>query len=68
VNYDVKNVPAIRDVDVTVRTEGKGRAASVTVISPDRQDQTLATRTDANGIHFRVPEIRTYLIVVVNWQ
>jgi hypothetical protein len=30
--------------------------------------QALDARADASGIHFRMPEIATYSVVVVDWR
>lgn len=68
VNYNVKNVPAIRGVDVTLRDTEGAKAARIAVISPDAGDHALTARTEPDGIHFTVPDVRTYSVVVVDWQ
>jgi hypothetical protein len=69
VNYDAANVPAIAGVNVSIPATESRKLSKVTVFSPDARGETVLTpSTDASGIHFQVPEVRTYTVVVLQWQ
>jgi hypothetical protein len=69
VNYDAANVPAIADVNVSLPAAESGKLPKVTVLSPDAQGEAVLTAaTDASGTHFQIPEVRTYSVVVLQWQ
>ena len=66
VNYNAKRVPAVSPVEVTL--PGPAKPTSITVVSPDSTEaRNLAAKVDTSGVHFRIPEIATYSVVVVNW-
>jgi hypothetical protein len=68
VNYNATRVPAISGVDVTLRAQGAGKP-TVTLVSPDESgQQTLTSQADSSGVHFRIPEVKTYSVVAVTWQ
>jgi hypothetical protein len=69
VNYDNANVPAISGVDVSIPAAESRKLSKVTVLSPDAQGEAVLTvATDASGTHFQVPQVRTYSVVVLQWQ
>ena len=66
VNYNVKRGAVVPAVDVTLAGT---RSASVLLVSPDMQGaQRLEARSDAAGLHFRIPQVETYSVAVVSWQ
>ena len=71
VNYDAANTPAISGVEVTVPAAGANgrKLASVTLLSPDSsEERKLTVETDASGVRFAIPEIKTYSLAVFDWQ
>lgn len=69
VNYNFTQKPVIPAVDVTMHATQGRKIKDVRLVSPDAVDEKpLSTRTDASGIHFRIPGIRTYAIVVMDWD
>ncbi len=69
VNYNAGNVPAISGVDVTMPAAESGTLSSITVLSPDAgEPEQLAAHKDASGVHFQIPEVRTYAVAVIEWQ
>jgi hypothetical protein len=69
VNYDAANTPSIAGVDVAIPTSDSRPLNKVTLLSPDsKEQQTLAMSADAGGKHFRIREVRTYSVVVMEWQ
>jgi hypothetical protein len=69
VNYNAPRVPVISSVDVVLKKAEGRKPGRITVISPETADPlTLSPREDSAGFHFTIPEIRTYSVVVVDWQ
>jgi len=67
VNYNT-NGQAIPAVDVT-SPAGSGKLAAVSVFSPDSSgEQKVVPQSDSSGSHFQVPEVRSYAVVVMQWQ
>ena len=68
VNYNAKRVPVVSAVDVTLATPGASNPSG-TLLSPDKAGaQTLTVHSDASGVHFQIPQVETYSVVVVSWQ
>jgi len=68
VNYSAATVPSISSVDVTLAPSSK-KLASVSVISPDSEEQQkLVAETNSSGTHFTIPSVKTYSVVVLQWQ
>jgi len=68
VNYNAKRVPAVSAVDVTLTAPGTAHP-SVVLLSPDNAaPRTLAAHSDSTGVHFQVPQVETYSVIVVSWQ
>ncbi|HLN01733.1 MAG TPA: alpha-amylase family protein [Bryobacteraceae bacterium] len=67
VNYNAKRVPVVSTVDVTL--SAGTTHPSVTLLSPDTTGpQTLAAHSDSNGVHFQIPQVETYSVIVASWQ
>jgi len=68
-NYDAVRTPSISGVTVTLTPTGPGKPTGVKLVSPDSpENQTLSTEIDSSGIHVRIPEVKTYTVVVVDWS
>jgi hypothetical protein len=68
VNYNAKRAPGVSSVDVTVTAPGTA-SPSVTLLSPDNATtRTLTVRSDSTGVHFQIPQVETYSVIVVSWQ
>ena len=67
VNYNARRVPVVSSVDVTLPLAKQ--PAGIRLLSPDASEaRTLTAQSGVGGVHFKIPEIATYAVVVVDWQ
>jgi len=68
VNYDAKNAPSVKSIEVACRLPHGATVKEVVVYSPDFDTPHSLNASGSEGICvFTVPEIRVYSVVAVSW-
>ncbi len=68
-NYDIENRPVIKNLDVSLKIPAGEKIEKVEILSPDREQiPTLKYKSDKNRIHFQIPQLELYNMVVVKLQ
>jgi len=68
-NYDVVRNPRVAGIEVNVDIPEGKKVSQVKVLSPDREGEQTVERTDKGSqVQFRVPELATYNLVVIQLE
>lgn len=68
VNYDAKNSPSIKAIEIACSLPSGASAKEVSVYSPDASaPNSLIARGDAGQAEFVLPELQVYAVVAVSW-
>jgi hypothetical protein len=68
VNYNARNSPSIKSVDVTCQLPAGTTAKEVKLISPDLTNaEILKASNGGPRVSFTVPEVKTYAVLVLSW-
>ncbi|HVN80242.1 MAG TPA: beta-galactosidase trimerization domain-containing protein, partial [Terriglobia bacterium] len=68
VNYNARNMPSIRSVDVNCQLPQGRTVKEVKLIAPDSSNPEILKMTvNAVSVAFTVPEVKTYAVAVVSW-
>jgi len=68
-NYDIENKSIIKNLDVRLKIPNGKKIEKVEILSPDREQITrLEYKSDKNRIHFQIPRLEIYNMIVVKLQ
>ncbi len=68
-NYAVENRPVLKNIDVTLKIPAGKKIENVEILSPDREKITrLKYKSTKNRIHFQIPRLEIYNMIVVKLQ
>ena len=65
-NYDVARTPLVKDIEADVKIPEGKKLEQVVVLSPDEQnEQSLPYAAKDNRVIIRIPELKTYNLIVI---
>ena len=68
VNYNARNTPSIKSIDVKCQLPPDKKAKEVRLITPDSANpEILKMVAGSLAVTFTVPEIKTYAVLVLSW-